>query len=101
MGISIQQLSKLNKTPSSKGIGEKSNNSVFSDLYNSAINVLDETNQLQKDADKLSIDFSMGKIDNIHDVMIAQEKANIALQYTVKLRDKVLDAYNEIMRMQV
>ena len=36
-----------------------------------------------------------------HDVMIAQEKASIALQYTVQLRDSILDAYNEIMRMQV
>ena len=42
-----------------------------------------------------------GKIDNVADVMVAQEKASIALQYTVQLRNKLLDAYNEIMRIQV
>ena len=49
----------------------------------------------------MSIDFALGKVDSVHDVMIAQEKASIALQYTVQLRDSVLDAYNQIMRMQV
>jgi flagellar hook-basal body complex protein FliE len=45
--------------------------------------------------------FAIGDIDNIHEVMIAQEKATVALQYTVQIRDKVLEAYNEIMRMQI
>lgn len=102
MGISIDKLSQLSNIPLTKGIKEESDNkSIFSQLYNSAIGVLEETNSLQKNADKLSVDFSLGKIDNVHDVMIAQEKANVALQYTVKLRDTILDAYNEIMRMQV
>jgi flagellar hook-basal body complex protein FliE len=60
----------------------------------------DTSNQIAQ-ADEMAVDFALGKIDNIHDVMIAQEKANIALQYTVQLRDAFLDAYNEIMRMQV
>jgi len=73
----------------------------FNDLYKSAINMLEDTNTLQKNADQMSIDFALGKVDSVHDVMIAQEKASIALQYTVQLRDSVLDAYNQIMRMQV
>ena len=75
--------------------------SVFSQFYQSAIDLLDETNTLQKEAEQISTDFALGKIDSVHDVMIAQEKASIALQYTVQLRDSLLDAYNEIMRMQV
>lgn len=74
---------------------------VFSKMYQSAIDMIDETNSLQKNADQMSLDFAMGKIDSVHDVMIAQEKATIALQYTVQLRDSILDAYNEIMRMQI
>ena len=73
----------------------------FSVFYDSAINLLNETNQLQKQAEQAGIDFALGKIDNLHTVQIAQEKANIALQYTVQLRNAILDAYNEIMRMQV
>lgn len=75
--------------------------SAFGQFYKSAIELLDETNTLQKEADQMSMDFALGKVDSIHDVMMAQEKASIALQYTVQLRDSLLDAYNEIMRMQV
>jgi len=79
----------------------KNGNTVFSGFYKSALDMLEETNGLQKDADQMSMDFALGKIDNLHDVQIAQEKASIALQYTVQLRDSLMDAYNEIMRMQV
>ena len=39
--------------------------------------------------------------DDIHSVMIAGEKANLALQFTMKVRNKVVDAYKEVMNMQV
>ncbi len=70
-------------------------------MYQSAIQMLDSTNALQKQAEKAAVSFAVGEIDNIHEVMIAQEKATVALQYTVQIRDKVLEAYNEIMRMQI
>ncbi|TCT16418.1 flagellar hook-basal body complex protein FliE [Natranaerovirga pectinivora] len=74
---------------------------VFEDFFNSAMNLVNQTNALEKEANQMSIDFAAGKVDSIHDVMIAQEKANIALQYTVEIRNKVLEAYNEIMRIQL
>lgn len=74
---------------------------AFSAFLSSAVDNLEQTNQLQKTADQMSVDFAVGRIDNIADVMIAQEKASVALQYTVQLRNKLLDAYNEIMRIQV
>lgn len=80
---------------------KETNTTVFSDIYKSAINMLDQTNTLQKQAEQSAVDFAIGDIDNIHEVMIAQEKATVALQYTVQIRDKVLEAYNEIMRMQI
>jgi flagellar hook-basal body complex protein FliE len=43
----------------------------------------------------------MGLNDNLHQVMIASEKADIALQFTVQIRNKILEAYQEIMRMNV
>ena len=74
---------------------------VFNDLYKSAINMLDETNTLQKNADQMSVDFALGRTDNIADVMVAQEKASTSLQYTVTLGNKLIEAYNEIIRIQV
>ena len=38
---------------------------------------------------------------SIHSVVLAGEKAEVALQLTLQIRNKVLDAYNEVMRMQI
>ena len=70
----------------------------FSDFLN---NALTEVNKLQIDSEKLNEAFAMGKIDNLHQVSIAAEKADIAMQLTVQIREKVLNAYQEIMRMSV
>lgn len=99
MAIKITDLSNIKNTPITRN--DNKSGTVFNDIYKAAINLVEETNQTQKVADKMSVDFAAGKIDSIHEVMIASEKANIALQYTVQLRNKVLEAYNEIMRMQV
>lgn len=70
----------------------------FSDLLDNAMSQISEA--ITK-SDKLSQDFAAGKTDNIHEVMIAAEKADIILQYALQIRTKILDAYNEIMRMQI
>lgn len=70
----------------------------FSDFLNNAIS---EVNNLQIQSEQLNEAFAMGKNDNIHQVMIAAEKADMALQLTIQLRNKVLEAYQEIMRMPV
>lgn len=64
-------------------------------------NALNSVNQLQLDSQQIGVDFAAGKTDNIHEVMLAGEKADIAMQLTMQIRNKVLDAYNEIMRMQI
>ncbi len=78
---------------------EKSGNGIpFSDYLT---NALKETNELLIKADKISDDFAAGRTDSIHQVLIAAEKADVALQYTMQVRNKIMDAYNEIMRMQI
>lgn len=62
---------------------------------------LDKVNNLQLESEQIGNDFAAGKTDNIHQVMIASEKADIALQFTMQIRNKILDAYSEIMRMQI
>lgn len=43
----------------------------------------------------------MGETENFHDLTIALQKASTALQYTVAVRDRLLDAYKELMQMQI
>jgi flagellar hook-basal body complex protein FliE len=62
---------------------------------------LDNVNELQKKADQASTDLATGRIEDISQVVIAAEKAAIALQLTIQVRNKMLESYQEMMRMQV
>ena len=73
----------------------------FDNFLNAAINMLNETNQYENAAEAAEIQFALGESVSTHDLMVAQEKANIALQYTVAVRDKLLESYNSIMNMQI
>lgn len=64
-------------------------------------NSLEQVNQLQNEADQSAMALVVGKADNLHEVMIAGERAQLALQLTVAVRNKVVEAYQEISRMQV
>lgn len=60
-----------------------------------------KVNQMQQEANRITRDFALGKIDNIHQVTIATEKAQLALNLTLAIQNKVIDAYKEIMRIQI
>ncbi|MDD3706481.1 MAG: flagellar hook-basal body complex protein FliE [Clostridiaceae bacterium] len=79
-------------------VASESNKVSFTDFLNNALN---DVNKLQIESEQLNQAFAMGLNDNIHQVMIASEKADIALQFTIQVRNKVLEAYQEIMRMPV
>lgn len=70
----------------------------FADVINDAIG---KVNDLQVESSELTEDFISGKSDNIHSVIIAGSKADLALQMTLQVRNKVMDAYKEIMNMQM
>lgn len=61
---------------------------------------LQEVNTLQTQSDIAFQQLLEGDIE-FHDAMIIAEKANLALQLTMAIRTKLLEAYQEIMRMQV
>ena len=62
---------------------------------------LDQVNGLQHDADAAARGFALGQAPSVHSTMIAMEKADIALRLTMKIRNKVVEAYQDVMRMQV
>jgi len=70
----------------------------FGDYLKEAVN---STNDAIVKAENISNQFAAGNIDDIHQVLVEVEKADIALQFTLQVRNKMMDAYNEIMRMQV
>jgi len=70
----------------------------FADTLKDAVGTV---NQMQVTSDKAAQDLATGKSDNVADVMIATEKADIALKLMVQVRNKIIDAYQEVMKMQV
>lgn len=77
-----------------KGEGTKS----FADTLKEAVN---SVNTMQKTADVKAQELALGKSQDVADVMITAEKADIALKLMVQVRNKIIEAYQEIMKMQV
>lgn len=74
---------------------------VFDNVLTSVMGLISETNDYQILADKAQLDFITGKNDSMLSVMLAQEKAYAALNFTVQVTNKIVDAYKEIMRIQL
>lgn len=69
----------------------------FSNVLNQAIENVKESQQA---ADQSAQSLLMGQSDDLHNVMIQAEQAALALELTVQVTSKAINAYNEIMRMQ-
>lgn len=80
-----------------KSLKDKSDAS-FGDMLK---NHLQDINRLQKEAHKAVENISIGNGKNIHETMIALEKADISFKLMMQIRDKIVKAYEEIMRLPV
>ena len=80
---------------------EKADGTMFEAFLNSALENINTTNSYLSDAENEEIKFMLGETENTHDLTIALNKASTALQYTVAVRDKVLEAYKELMQIQI
>ncbi|MDF0725191.1 flagellar hook-basal body complex protein FliE [Cytobacillus sp. S13-E01] len=71
---------------------------AFSGMLKDAIN---SVNDAQLKSDEMTVKLAKGENVDLHEVMIAAEKASVTLQTTLEIRNKVIEAYQEVMRMQV
>jgi len=65
------------------------------------LNALDNVNNAQVKSDNITKKFLVGDIQDIHQVTIAAEQARLMLQLAVEVRNKVIEAYQEISRIQI
>lgn len=79
----------------------RSEDKSFGNVLQSAMDMLNETSGLQNQAEEAEMEFMLGYATNTHDLQAIQEKASIALNYTIAVRDRMLEAYKEIMNMQI
>jgi len=62
---------------------------------------VDSTNTQQLDASKAAIELATGKSQNISETMVALQQADVSFQMMLGVRNKLVEAYREVMRMQV
>jgi len=82
---------KFDKSEQKSGVGFKETVSNF----------VNEVNDLQIKAGESIENFAAGKVENVHEVMIAMSKAEVSFKFMMETRNKLIDAYKEIMQMQV
>lgn len=70
----------------------------FSDILKNSV---EKVNTMQAQADESIANLVAGRTKNIHETMLAIERADSSLKLMMQVRNKILDAYKEIMRMQV
>lgn len=58
-------------------------------------------NEMQKESDKMGVSLATGKSENIHETMLTAAQAELSFNLMVQVRNKVLEAYQEVMRMPV
>ena len=73
----------------------------FDSVLNKAMENINTTNSYLSDMENEEIKWMLGETQNTHDLTVAMNKASTALQYTVAVRDKLLEAYKELMQMQI
>lgn len=84
--------------PSVGGAGDSSSELPFQSLFEDAVNNVKQTDAA---ANEEIYKMTTGQSDNLHDIVIASQKASLSVDLLVEMRNKVLDAYNEVMRMSV
>ena len=89
----LQQL----RPPTASEADQKTEETSFKNVISKFINDVDK---MQKTSEQAVKDYAAGEITDIHQVMIAAEEANLSFQLMMEVRNKLLESYREIMRMQ-
>lgn len=102
--LPIQQLNQLNQTEDLGASGTSGTGASqaaglpFQSLFQQAVDNVKQTDATLNDE---VYKMTTGQLDNLHDVVIASQKASLSVDLLVQMRNKLLDSYNEVMRMSV
>lgn len=77
---------------------ESGSTTSFGDMLK---NSLQKVNEYQSQADQAIQELVAGRTKNVHETMLAVERADLSLKLMMQIRNKVIDAYREIMKMQI
>lgn len=98
--IDRSQLLQQVRTPAS-GAAEATPEAPAGGFTSALKSALDNVNAVQENASKLSEGYDKGEVTDIAKVMLARQEAGVAFEATLQVRNKLLTAYQDIMRMGV
>ena len=94
----IQSILEQPITPESEQTPEGSEGVSFKETLR---RFSEDVNKLQLDAEEATQKLVAGDVENIHQVMVAMSEADASFRLMMEMRNKILEAYREVMRMQV
>lgn len=86
------------QTGQAGGTGSEAGATSFQEMLTDAVQTTDSK---QKDANGAILETMTGGESSLHETMVAMEKASVSMKLMVQVRNKAVDAYKEVMRMQV
>ncbi|BDF35699.1 hypothetical protein CE91St62_37620 [Lachnospiraceae bacterium] len=93
----IQRMETIGELKKNENV-RQDGGSLFSDIFNNAVN---DVKQTQANLEQQQYLLATGQIDDAHTVPIAASEAQMAVDMLVQLRNKAIDAYNELMRISL
>jgi len=97
----IDSVSRLNGLQQLTGIQPAEKKTVGTNFSDLLMKEIEKVNTQQFESDKMTEALATGKAPDIHTVMITAEKASVSLQLAMQIRNKAVEAYQEVMRMQM
>lgn len=95
--VNLMNHSPINKIEQKQQV-EQNNQNQFKNILK---NALEKVSKVENEANVQQQLLINGKTEDLHQVMLAAQKATITIETAVQIQQKVIDAYNEVMRMQI
>lgn len=100
MAEPVNKISSISSVSNSQGAKKAHSSNESTSFKNILENSINEVNRYQQEANDAVSDLASGKTDDLSKVMIAVKKSDLAFTALMETRNKLVDAYNEIMRMR-
>lgn len=94
----VRSLAGSLETPALPRLREGTPATSFGDTLKQMVN---DINRQQVEASDTSLRFMAGEVEHVHEAMVSLQKARTSFTFMVEVRNKLLDGYKEIMRMQI
>ncbi len=96
----LERVSRYEPMQSLEDMKKTKGTESFDSLLNSALNLIKQTEDYSNQSEVEKIKYAAGESDSMHDLLIAQQKASVSLQYTVAVKNTAVEAYKTLMNMQ-